>query len=372
MSYTTRLTQARALLLPAAQVLAGSALLQVAFAGAAAAENPEVPPRELIVYRTTGSDELGAESASVIGAVRSYEISEGDTLLDLAREQELGYDELLRANPGIDPWLPQAGRRILLPTEWILPSGKREGIVVNIPELRLYYYLPKDGSQARGDGIVTYPVGLGRDEWRTPLADFRVRGKTKNPVWVLPETVKAERIAEKGYAENSIPGGHPDNPLGRHRIELTLGSYAIHGTNKNWGVGMQVSHGCIRLYPEDIAALFPIVEIGAQGRFQYEPVKVASREGRVLVEVHEDIYGLTASLWQSALEAVRQAGVEDRVDLAKLRAASEAATGIPTDVGRSAWPGREAVVSLSPSRGEGDASAVVLDAGAESERGQVP
>lgn len=302
----------------------------------AAEDNPEVPPRKLVthVFDVSGA---AATHQTVIGASRIHVIEKGDTFLDLAREYDLGYNELVAANPSVDPWLPAVGTRLVIPSEWILPTGAREGIVVNIPEMRLYYYLPSDrGSETTL--VVSYPVGLGRQEWRTPKAQFRIRGKTKNPVWVLPETVKMERIAEKGFAEDSIPGGHPDNPLGRHRLELTLGAYAIHGTNKLWGVGMQVSHGCVRLYPEDIAALFPLAEVGANGRFDYQPVKIGLRNGRVLAEVHEDIYGHTPWLWLEAQTAVRASGLEQYVDQAKLQAAVEAAAGIPTDIGLSQWP----------------------------------
>jgi L,D-transpeptidase ErfK/SrfK len=305
-------------------------------AAAYAEDNPEVPPRELVTYRFDTTGGVSGQQ-TVIGASRVHVVTRGDTFLDLARQYDLGYNELVAANPTVDPWLPAVGTSLVIPSEWILPAGPREGIVVNIPEMRLYYYLPTSrGSDA--PTVVSYPVGLGRQEWRTPRADFRVRGKTKNPVWVLPETVKVERIAEKGFAEEFIPGGHPDNPLGRHRIELTLGAYAIHGTNKLWGVGMQVSHGCVRLYPEDIAALFPLAEVGAKGRFDYQPVKIGVRSGRVLVEVHEDIYGHTPWLWLEAQAAVRASGLEQYIDHAKLQAAVEAAGGIPTDVGLSEWP----------------------------------
>jgi L,D-transpeptidase ErfK/SrfK len=314
-----------------------------------AVDNPEVAPRELVAYRFAATGDVGNQQ-TIIGASRVHVIKEGDTFLDLARHYDLGYNELLAANPSVDPWLPAVGTNLVIPSEWILPAGVRDGIVVNIPEMRLYYYLPSS-RQREGPSVVSYPVGLGRQEWRTPRADFRVRGKTKNPVWVLPEAVKAERIAEKGFAEDFIAGGHPDNPLGRHRIELTLGSYAIHGTNKLWGVGMQVSHGCIRLYPEDIAALFPLVEVGGKGRFDYQPVKIGVRNGRVLVEVHEDIYGHTPWLWVEAQAALRAAGVEAYVDQAKLQAAIEAAAGIPTDVGYTDWPRTPSQATMAAAAG---------------------
>ena len=301
-----------------------------------AQDNPDVPPRELVKYRFADDGDVVSQQ-TVIGAARIHVVEGGDTFLDLARQYDLGYNELVSANPNVDPWLPAVGAKLVIPSEWVLPAGPREGIVVNIPEMRLYYYLPSSRGR-EVPSVVSYPVGLGRQEWRTPRAAFRIRGKTKNPVWVLPETVKAEHIAEKGFAEDFIPGGHPENPLGRHRIELTLGSYAIHGTNKQWGVGMQVSHGCVRLYPEDIAALFPLAEVGSKGRFDYQPVKVGVRDGRVLVEVHGDIYGHTPWLWLEAQSAIRAAGLEAHVDQAKLQAAVEAGAGIPTDVGFTEWP----------------------------------
>lgn len=303
---------------------------------AIAEDNPEVPPRELVTYSFNPAIDVRVQQ-TVVGTSRVHIVNKGDTFLDLARRYDLGYNELVAANPTVDPWLPTVGTNLVVPTEWILPAGPREGIVVNIPEMRLYYYLPSS-RKAEPSSVITYPVGLGRQEWRTPRAEFRIRGKTKNPVWIPPETVRAERIAEKGFAEEFIPGGHPDNPLGRHRIELTLGAYAIHGTNKLWGVGMQVSHGCVRLYPEDIAALFPLAEVGSKGSFDYQPVKIGIRDGRVLVEVHEDIYGHTPWLWLEAQSAVRTSGLDQYVDQAKLQAAVEAAAGIPTDVGLSEWP----------------------------------
>jgi L,D-transpeptidase ErfK/SrfK len=325
-----------------------------------AEDNPEVPPREIVRY---GFDATGSVTTkqTVIGTTQIHVIAKGDTFLDLARRYDLGYNELVAANPTVDPWLPAEGTSLVIPSEWILPAGGFEGIVVNIPEMRLYYYVP---ASQRSDGVgsvVSYPVGLGRQEWRTPRAEFRVRGKTKDPVWVLPETVRVERIAEKGFTEDFIPGGAPDNPLGRHRIELTLGAFAIHGTNKLWGVGMQVSHGCVRLYPEDIAALFPLAEIGSKGRFDYQPIKIGLREGRVLVEVHEDIYGLTPWLWLEAQKVVSASGLEPYVDQAKLQAAVEAAGGVPTDVGLSDWPAPPGEPVLrSPSPGLTVSSAVAV------------
>lgn len=247
----------------------------------------------------------------VIGEVQLYRIRKGDTLMDVARLFSLGYNEIVHANPDMDPWVPPVGATILLPTEWILPCCTYEGVLVNIPEMRLFYYRPQ------GDGttvVHTFPVGLGRDDWRTPQGKFRISGKTVNPTWNIPESIREEHIRERGDYRTSIPGGDPDNPLGKYRFELTLPMYRIHGTNIPWGVGMQVSHGCVRLYPEDIEHLFPLVPVGTPGEFLYQTVKVGERDGTVYAEVHEDIYGHSPALFRESWSLVQQLGLTDRVD----------------------------------------------------------
>ena len=318
-------------------------LLAAATAAPAAYAKDDEQVREAVTHFFVGGTGKLAGQQTVIGNCRSYKVKSGETFLDIARAADLGYNELVAANPGVDPWVPPAGTEIVLPTEWILPRGSYEGLVLNIPEMRLYYYIPSPRAGGESSMVVTYPVGLGRQDWQTPQGDFRVRGKTRNPAWVIPESIKEERFREEGKTDDVIPGGHPDNPLGKYRIELTLPSYAIHGTNKNWGIGMQVSHGCIRMYPEDIAGFFPIVPIGTPGRFVYQPVKVGLRRGRVLVEVHPDIYGVSPWPWMLARQVIEEAGVARYVDRTKLEAAVEAASGIPTDVSHVDWPEPEAV-----------------------------
>ncbi len=319
-------------------------------APAGVAEKPaeDRPPRQVVTYffETGGSI---AERQTVIGNTQVHIVEKGETFLDIARRYDLGYNEIVAANPHVDPWIPPQGAEVLIPSEWILPRGATEGIVLNIPEMRLYYYLPSPRAGAPSSMVVTYPVGLGRQDWQTPQAEFRVRGKTKNPTWVIPQSIKLERIERYGFSEDAIPGGHPDNPLGKYRIELTLPSYAIHGTNREWGVGMQVSHGCVRMYPEDIAAFFDLVQIGAPGSFVYQPIKVGVRGGRVLVEVHDDIYGVAPWPWMFAQELITEMGLERLVDRERLEAAVEAASGIPTDVSYAAWPKMEAAAPASVS-----------------------
>jgi L,D-transpeptidase ErfK/SrfK len=273
----------------------------------------------------------GEPTDTVIGQVRTYRIRKGDTLIDLARYYDLGYNEIVEANPGVDPWVPPVGATILLPTEWVLPCCTYVGIVANIPEMRLFYY-QRSREDPHTTIVRTYPVGLGRDDWRTPSGKFKIRGKTVNPQWNIPESIREEHIKERGDPRKFIPGGDPDNPLGKYRFELTLPLYGIHGTNIPWGVGMQVSHGCVRLYPEDIERLFPLVPVGTPGEFAYEPVKVGTRGGAVYVEVHQDIYGYTPAVYRVAAENLERRGLRERVDDHLLEAAIEGSAGMPVRV----------------------------------------
>jgi L,D-transpeptidase ErfK/SrfK len=266
--------------------------------------------------------------ASVVGDLSTYVVQEGDTLLDVGRHFDLGYNEMTSANPGVDPWMPSPGEVLLIPTEFVLPDARPQGVIVNIPEMRLYHYQP-------GGLVVTYPVGLGRDDWRTPEGTFKIRGKTENPTWVIPESIRAEHIRERNDPRTFIAGGDPENPLGHHRLELTLPLYALHGSNMPWGVGMQVSHGCVRLYNEDIAVLFREVPVGSPGEFLYQPVKVGSRNDDIYVEVHPDIYSLRGDLVEEARRLLTKRGWLDRIDESSLRQAVAAQSGLAVVIGNA-------------------------------------
>ena len=270
-------------------------------------------------YPLTGRGST-AES-TVIGGLETYVVEDGDTLLDVGRHFDLGYNEMTSANPGVDPWMPSPGEVLIIPTEFILPEARPQGVVVNIPEMRLYHF--------QSGTLVTYPVGLGRDDWRTPEGTFKIRGKTENPTWVIPESIRAEHMRERNDPRTFIAGGDPENPLGGFRLELTLPLYGLHGSNMPWGVGMQVSHGCIRLYNEDITVLFREVHVGSPGEFLYQPVKVGTRNGEILIEVHPDIYGLRGNLEDEAQQILGRHGWGDRIDPARLRRAVKDQTGLP-------------------------------------------
>ncbi len=225
---------------------------------------------------------------AVVGEDQTVETVYEDTLYDLARTYGLGSEELIRVNPGIDPWLPGAGKKIIVPGRHILPSGPREGIVVNLPEHRLYYYpKPKRGGPQI---VISYPVSIGKMDWRTPLGLTHVMAKQKDPTWYPPESVRMEHLKDGDPLPESVPPG-PNNPLGQYALRLAAGkgTYLIHGTNNPIAVGLPVTHGCIRMYPEDVAALFPMIAVGTPVRLINEPVKVAWINGELLLEAHPPV-----------------------------------------------------------------------------------
>jgi len=232
--------------------------------------------------------ELGEDTPLVFGEVERITTKWEDTLLDIARRYSLGYEEIVRVNPGVDPWLPGEGTEIVIPGRRILPPGPREGIVINLPEHRLYYFpKPKKGEKPK---VYTYPVSIGKMDWRTPIGRTTIVGKQKRPTWFPPESVRKEHAARGEYLPRAVPPG-PDNPLGEYAMRLGIpsGAYLIHGTNNPAAVGMAVTHGCIRMYPEDIEELFPLVPVGTKVTILNEPVKIAFVDGELLLEVHPPV-----------------------------------------------------------------------------------
>ena len=231
---------------------------------------------------------LSSADALMFGEVESITAHGEDTLPDLARRYSLGYEEIQRANPRVDLWLPGEGTPVLIPNQRLLPQGAREGIVVNLPEHRLYYFpKPKKGETPQ---VITFPVSIGKMDWNTPLGKTRIIEKRKNPTWSPPESVRKEH-AERGDPLPAVVKAGPDNPLGAFamRLGITPGAYLIHGTNNPIAVGMAITHGCIRMYPEDIEALFPLVPMNTPVWLINEPVKVARVNGQVWLEVHPPV-----------------------------------------------------------------------------------
>jgi L,D-transpeptidase ErfK/SrfK len=284
--------------------------------------------KSLALYTLRMAPDGKAPLDTVVGTRRTHRVRQGETLLDIARWYDLGYNEIVEANPDVDPWVPPVGTAVVIASEWVLPCCRYEGLVLNIPEMRLYYY-----RRAKDDAktllVETYPVGLGRDDRRTPRGQFKVTGKTVNPRWNVPESIRQEHIRERGDDRTTIPGGDPDNPLGKYRIELTIPRYSIHGTNVPWGAGMKVSHGCVRLYPEDIEHLFPLVAVGTPVEFAYQAVKAGTRGGATFVEVHDDVYRLDRSRLRSAMDALERRGLASGVDRRRLEGSLERSRGLP-------------------------------------------
>lgn len=211
----------------------------------------------------------------LVGRMSSHVTVFEDNLLNVARANDLGFVELRAANPDIDPWLPGADARIILPTAHLLPDAPREGLVINLAEMRLYYFLEPGGVP------VTYPIGIGREGWTTPTGSSRIVRKAEEPSWYPPESIRAERPELP-----AVIGPGEDNPLGDHALYLDWPAYLIHGTNRPWGIGRRVSSGCIRMYPEDIAALFETVPVNTLVTVVDQPVKLGWIDGALYVEAH--------------------------------------------------------------------------------------
>jgi len=218
---------------------------------------------------------------SVVGEMARTYSRIDQTLPDLARLHGLGYTEIKRANQTVDTWIPGEKQEVVLPKRFVLPVVPHVGIVINIPEMRLYYFPGGDTGVTRQ--VVTYPIGIGREGWATPYISTNIIQKTKDPAWHPPESVRAEHARNGDILPVVVKPG-PDNPLGAFAMRLGLPSYLIHGTNKPYGVGLRVSSGCIRLYPEDIKALFAQVSVGTPVRIVNQPYKVGILDGSIFLE----------------------------------------------------------------------------------------
>ena len=214
-----------------------------------------------------------------LGQVFNYRVREGESLLEIARRFDLGFNQVTAANAGVDPYLPVPGTFVTIPTAWIPPElSPRPSIVVNLAELRLYYF-PKDPD----DPLLSYPIGIGAEGTDTPLGLYTVDRKSINPSWHVPASILQQRQDLPAV----VPPG-PENPLGSRALHLSGNDILIHGTNRPWGIGRRSSHGCIRLYPEDIVRLFECVGRGTQVLIVNRPVKVGVRKGKIFLEVHRD------------------------------------------------------------------------------------
>jgi L,D-transpeptidase ErfK/SrfK len=246
-----------------------------------------IPALLLALVPAAFADQYALPPAGIdaIGETVTTQTEAKDTLLDVARRYGLGYEEITNANPGVDAWLPGAGTVVVVPKQRLLPRAPRSGIVINLPEHRLYWYPPTPAGQQ--PVVWTYPVSVGKMDWHTPLGTTRIVSKAKDAPWIPPKSVREEHAKQGDVLPAVVPGG-PDNPMGRYKMALGIpgGAYYIHGTNRPAGIGMQVTHGCMRLYPEDIEALYGMVPIGTPVTIVNQPYKWGWVDGELLIEVH--------------------------------------------------------------------------------------
>ncbi len=220
----------------------------------------------------------------LLGRMRITTVDDGQTLLDVARQQGIGQEEILHANPAVDRWLPTPGSPVIIFGRRLLPDAERNGIVINLPEFRLYYF-PEPASTAGSPEVITVPISVGRMDWKTPIGRTRIAAKQKNPSWTPPASIRAEHEADGEILPRVVPPG-PDNPLGGYAMRLAIPGYLIHGTDKEFGVGMQVTHGCMRLLPEHIEALFQMVRVGTPVFLMNQSIKLGWGVDGLYLEVH--------------------------------------------------------------------------------------
>ena len=280
-------------------------------------------------YPITGTD-------TVFGEVQYVTAKHEDTFLDIGRKYGVGYEEMVAANPGVDPWLPGEGTQVLIPSRYILPDAPREGIVVSLAEHRLYYF-PR-AKEGETPVVVTYPISVGKMDWKTPLGLTRIVDKRVRPTWYPPESVRKEHAADGRPLPRAVPPG-PDNPLGEFAMRLGIpgGAYLIHGTNRPAGVGMQVTHGCIRMYPEDIEQFFKMVAVNTPVRIVHQPYKMGWQGDQLFMEVHTPLEGQEDRDMHSLTNITRAlvAATQDRtvaIDWAKAEAAFMRPNGVPQPV----------------------------------------
>ncbi len=268
----------------ASAILAGCSLFHRAPAPAPASAVPKAAPApELPKPVAMHKFQIAAADGDLVGAVQKTIIGADDTLSDIARRFDVGYEEILLANPGVDPWLPGVGREVVVPTQFVLPASVREGVVVNVAAMRIFYFPPHKKGEAQV--VYTHPIGIGRVGWKTPEGTTKIVSRQKDPVWVVPKSVRDEHAENGEKLPKQVPPG-PDNPLGQYMFRLQWPSYLIHGTNKPYGVGMRSSHGCMRLYPEDIAVFFDLIPVGTKVTVVNQPYLFGWRDQTLYLQAY--------------------------------------------------------------------------------------
>jgi L,D-transpeptidase ErfK/SrfK len=318
---------------------------------------PPPPPPEAPLAEATHRFVI-PDGSDVIGRVQATIARHEDTLPDIARRFNVGYDEIVRANPGVDPWLPGEGRRIVLPTRFVLPDAPRQGLVINLASMRLFYYPPHKDKAAPVE-VITHPIGIGRVGWSTPEGRTKIVSRVKDPSWTPPASVRKEHLENGDPLPAKVPPG-PDNPLGRHMMRLGWPSYLMHGTNKPYGVGMRVSHGCIRLYPEDIKGLYDEIPVGTSVTVVNQPYLLGWSGDVLLVQAYGPLEDDERN-WEHGPASLRKKGAKSKSPLWKrivaadqsinwdaARTVSASPTGVPIPVSKGHEAQPAAVVAAAP------------------------
>lgn len=309
MTDVNSLRRVRVLLLPVLAAFLGACSL-LSMPGKKPAPPPPAPvvPADPIA-QATQRFEIDTDKEDMVGLVQLTKATKEDTLPDIARRFNVGYEEIVRANPKVDPWLPGEGREIVVPTQFILPNAPREGIVVNVAAMRAYYF-PKVAKGAK-QVVYTYPIGIGKVGWSTPEGSTKVLRKVKDPTWIPGPGVRAEH-KENGDILPAVVQAGPDNPLGNRAMYLGWSQYLIHGTNKPYGVGLRSSHGCMRLYPEDIEALYDMVKIGEKVTVVNQPFLFGWHNNELYLQTY-DILEDDPRDWQKAQKRLLTKALAERI-----------------------------------------------------------
>jgi L,D-transpeptidase ErfK/SrfK len=271
----------------------------------------------------------------IVGEVQLTITEYEDTFITLAKRFNVGFEELVQANPQVDPWIPGEGTLVVVPSRYILPPrSERRGMIINLAELRLYYF------PANGQKVYTYPIGIGRMEmnWKTPLGRLSIIQKQENANWYVPDSIKEEARLEGRTMPSFIPPG-PDNPMGVHKMRLSNPSYLVHGTNKEAGIGRRVSHGCINMFNDDVKVLYETIPIGTSVNIIHQPYKAGWQNGYLWLEIHKplDDYQSNGDYSLNAMMAVTQHTIQNRpvnIDWPLAKEFYKHTMGVPMVIGK--------------------------------------
>jgi len=278
----------------------------------------------LFVIASTGAEVYTfKEHDTVIGSIKNHITKNEESLIEIARKYDLGFNEVADSNPDLDPFIPGDGVTVTIPTSWILPDvPSYKGIVINLSEMRLYYFFKKHKSTL----VKTFPIGIGTEGNNTPEGNFSVIEKIVNPSWYVPESI----LKERQDLPKVVPPG-PNNPLGSHALRLSLPTILIHGTHRPFGIGRMVSHGCIRLYPEDIPKLFKLVPTGTEVAIIRQPIKIGMENNNVYIEVHHDKH-VNLDYFDEAVKLLQQKNLLKNINTEKFYWAIKEKRGIPINI----------------------------------------